>query len=43
MEWINTIAEIAEVIIIVGLVLWVSRLQKRIEKLERESKPLKTS
>ncbi len=34
MEILGHILDIAEVLIIVGLVLWVDRLQKRIEKLE---------
>ncbi len=34
MEILGYILDIAEVLIIVGLVLWVDRLQKRIEKLE---------
>ena len=34
MEAVGYVLEIAEVLIIVGLVLWVDRLQKRIEKLE---------
>lgn len=34
MEILGHILDVAEVLIIVGLVLWVDRLQKRIEKLE---------
>ncbi len=34
MEILGYILDIAEVLIIVGLVLWVDRLQKSIEKLE---------
>lgn len=34
MEVLSYILDITEVLIIVGLVLWVDRLQKRIEKLE---------
>lgn len=34
MEVLGYVLDIAEVFIVVGLVLWVDRLQKRIEKLE---------
>lgn len=37
MEILGYILDIAEVLIIVGLVLWVDRLQKRIEKLESKT------
>ncbi|WP_300446159.1 hypothetical protein V3I05_07965 [Helicobacter mastomyrinus] len=37
MEIVGYILDITEVLIIVGLVLWVDRLQKRIEKLESKT------
>ena len=37
MEILGHILDIAEVLIIVGLVLWVDRLQNRIEKLESKT------
>lgn len=38
MEIVGYVLEIIEVLIIVGLVLWVDRLHKRIKDLEKKDK-----